>query len=79
VRYPISASEVFIQLGQPPNRIDIITSCKGLVFDNCWTEKVSIEVEEITLHFLDLENLRLNKKTVERPQDLGDLDNLRAK
>lgn len=69
----------FVQLGFPPNRIDIITSCEGLDFDPCYASRMQVEVDNLTLDFLDYKSLIINKKTVGRPQDLGDVDNLQKK
>ncbi len=69
----------FVQLGYPPNRIDIVTSCDGVVFETCYESKKQVIVGELTINFIDLENLKKNKKASARPQDLADLDNLDPK
>ena len=69
----------FIQLGYPPNRIDIVTSCDGVEFETCYSSKKQIEVEGLKIDFIDIENLKKNKKASARPQDLADLDNLEPK
>jgi len=69
----------FVQLGYPPNRIDLITSCDGVEFKECYNSKLEVEVDDIVINFIDLENLRKNKKASGRPQDMADLDNLKAK
>ena len=65
-----------IQLGYPPNRIDLITSLKGLMFENCYPERVQVEIQGVLIDFIDIENLKTNKKATGRPQDLADLENL---
>jgi hypothetical protein len=67
----------FIQLGYPPNRIDIITSCEGLSFEECYPTKDEIEIEGLKINFLDYESLLKNKEAVGRPQDLADVSNLK--
>ena len=69
----------FVQLGYPPNRIDIVLSCDGLDFESCYKSKVQITFDGLPIDFIDLENLKKNKKATGRPQDLADLDNLRGK
>ncbi len=69
----------FVQLGYPPNRIDIVTSCDGVVFETCYESKKQVIVGDLTINFIDLENLKKNKKASARPQDLADLDNLDPK
>ena len=65
-----------IQLGYPPNRIDLLTEVSGLDFDLCYPEKVVKEIDKIPLNFIDLQNLKINKKASGRYQDLADLENL---
>ena len=65
-----------VQLGQPPNRIDIITSATGVDFDTCYASRVQVVVDDVTVNFIDLENLKKNKKAAGRLQDLADLENL---
>jgi predicted nucleotidyltransferase len=67
----------FTQLGYPPNRIDIITSCEGVDFPSCYANKMQIEIDGLKVNFIDYENLLKNKQTVGRPQDLADVSNLK--
>jgi hypothetical protein len=65
-----------IQFGQPPNRIDIITSATGVDFATCYASRVQVVVDDVTVNFINLENLKKNKKATGRLQDLADLENL---
>ncbi|MEI6594860.1 MAG: hypothetical protein WCO28_04805 [Bacteroidota bacterium] len=65
-----------VQLGFPPNRIDIITSVSGLSFDECWSKKEIIISENDEVNYISLHHLRINKKTTGRERDLLDLKNL---
>ena len=65
-----------IQLGYAPNRIDIITTLPGVAFNECYDKRLSVEVDEVKVNFIDLENLRINKKASGRLQDLADLERL---
>ncbi len=67
----------FVQLGYPPNRIDIVTSCDGVEFDQCYQTKNQLIIDGLAIDFIDIDNLRKNKAASARPQDLADLDNLR--
>ena len=69
--------EQVIQLGYPPNRIDILTDIKGVDFTKCYSSKIEAAIEGTTVNFIDLDNLRKNKKATARHQDLADLENLR--
>ncbi len=65
-----------VQLGYPPNRIDILLSISGVIFDKCYAKRVVVEIDQVKVNFIDLENLKLNKKAAGRHQDLADLENL---
>jgi len=65
-----------IQLGYPPNRIDILTTLTGMKFGDCYEARVEIEIEGLHIHFIDLENLKKNKLATGRSQDLADAENL---
>ncbi len=65
-----------IQLGYPPNRIDLITTPDGVDFVTCYVARLEVEIAGIQVNFIDLENLRVNKRASGRLQDLADLENL---
>lgn len=65
-----------IQLGFPPNRIDIMTSVSGVEFDDCWKEKEVIDFEGERLNFISLRHLKINKLQTGRDKDKMDLKNL---
>ena len=65
-----------IQLGYPPNRIDLLTSISGVEFEDCYPKRVSIDVAGIKIDFIDIESLKKNKKASGRHKDLNDLENL---
>ncbi|MCJ7435796.1 MAG: hypothetical protein MUO77_20130 [Anaerolineales bacterium] len=65
-----------IQLGYPPERIDIITTPPGVDFDTCYANQVQVEMDGVLVNFIDLENLKRNKKASGRHQDLADVENL---
>ena len=68
--------EYVIQLGYPPNRIDILTKISGLEFEKCYKSRIKTNMDGITIDFINLENLKKNKKAIGRFKDLADLENL---
>lgn len=68
-----------VQLGAPPDRIDILSSTLGINFEACFEKKVIVEIDEVQYNFIDLEHLIENKKAVGRPKDLEDIKNLTDK
>jgi hypothetical protein len=69
-------SNQIVQLGNPPNRIDILTTLKQLKFEDCYTARVEVEIQDVKINFIDLENLKQNKRATGRPQDLADAESL---
>lgn len=65
-----------VQLGYPPNRIDLINSPDGVDFAECYETKIEIEIDDLKISVIDLENLKKNKKASGRLQDLADLEKL---
>jgi hypothetical protein len=65
-----------VQLGYPPSRIDILTSLSGVEFSECYSSRVTEEIDGVPVSFIDLENLKKNKKATGRHQDLADVENL---
>ncbi len=65
-----------IQLGYPPNRIDLLTIIPGVTFNACYSQREVIDIDGIPVNFIDLENLKKNKRASGRAQDLADLENL---
>ena len=71
-----SDPEDMVQLGLPPNRIDLFTGLKGVAFDSCFEVRSEILIDDVTAQVIDLTNLKKNKKATGKPQDLADLSNL---
>ncbi|MBU0487507.1 MAG: nucleotidyltransferase [Bacteroidetes bacterium] len=69
--------EMVVQLGNPPVRIDILTSVSGVAFPECFQSRVTVEIDGLQVNFIDLPSLRTNKKASGRHQDLADLENLK--
>ncbi len=65
-----------IQLGIPPARVEIFTTLKGVDFKKCYPLRLEAKIDGAPVNFIDLENLKKNKKAVGRLQDLADLENL---
>lgn len=65
-----------IQLGYPPVRIDVLTTLAGVDFEECFPTKVEVTLDDVVAYFIDIENLKRNKKASGRLQDLADLENL---
>ncbi len=67
-------ADVVIQLGYPPNRIDLLTSPSGVDFDTCWEDRLEIDMDGLTVPFIGLEGLKTNKRASARLQDKVDVE-----
>lgn len=67
-----------VQLGNPPNRIDLLTSVSGLDFADAFESRNMIPVHEHQVPFVSLEHLLINKRASGRPQDLADVSHLES-
>jgi len=72
------AHENIIQLGFPPNRIDILTSVDGIQFAESLSESLTIEVDGVPIHLIGIRKLIENKTASGRLQDLADVEKLQA-
>ena len=65
-----------VQLGYPPNRIDILTDLPDVVFKDCYLLREMAEFDGFVVNFIDLVNLKRTKQATGRHQDLADVENL---
>ncbi len=65
-----------IQLGVPPNRIDILTSITGVSFEEAWEGRAEVELSGVRINFIGRRALIKNKRSTGRPQDQADLEAL---
>ena len=69
--------DTVVQLGRPPQRIDLLTELDGVAFDDSYATREEVPIENVSVSFIGLEQLRKNKKASGRHQDLADLEHLR--
>ena len=67
-----------IQLGYPPNRIDLLTAIDGVQFSSSFADRKIIQLQEIELPVISLSHLIQNKLSAGRLQDLADAEKLSA-
>ncbi|MDQ3020774.1 MAG: nucleotidyltransferase [Bacteroidota bacterium] len=71
-----TSSDLIFQIGYPPVRIDILTSVEALNFDESFKNKEVKTIDGLNVNFLNLEDLKINKKAVGRKKDIADLEQL---
>jgi hypothetical protein len=68
---------VVVQLGLPPNRIDLRTAISGVEdFESAWRGRSEHLIRGLAVPFLDRARLRANKRASGRLKDLADLETL---
>ena len=65
-----------IQLGMPPNRIDMLTKLSGVEFGEVWGRRVEGDLGDLRVSFIDVRDLVKNKLASGRPKDHADLHEL---
>lgn len=63
-----------VQLGRPPNRIDLLTEITGVTFDAAWSRRVAGELDGVSVSFLGRDDLVANKRATGRTKDAADVE-----
>lgn len=67
-----------VQLGQPPRRIDLLTTIDGVAFEPCFARCEQVALAGVPLNIIGLEDFKTNKRATGRLKDLADLESLGA-
>ena len=65
-----------VRLGNPPLRIEILTTISGVDFADYYVNRIVDTIDEIDMNIINLNDLRINKQASGRLKDLTDLENL---
>jgi hypothetical protein len=65
-----------VQLGVPPNRVDLVTAIDGVSFDEAWAGRVSGTYGNVPVFYLGRDELIRNKRASGPAQDIADLEAL---
>ena len=65
-----------VRIGEPPLRIEVMTSVSGVDFDACYEQRIVDTIDGVQVNFITLSNLKANKFAAGRHKDLNDLENL---
>ncbi|MCC6265403.1 MAG: hypothetical protein IT169_17655 [Bryobacterales bacterium] len=65
-----------LQLGFPPNRIDLLTSISGVEFESAWARRIEGILFGQTVWFIGLDDLLRNKRASGRDKDLHDVSTI---
>ena len=65
-----------VRMGVPPLRIEVLTSVTGVTFDECYTGRDLVRIEDIEVPIISRVMLIKNKRASSRLKDLADVENL---
>ena len=65
-----------IQLGEPPVRIDLLTSITRVSWDAAWAGKVAGNYGDLPVYYIGRAQFLANKRATGRTQDIADLERL---
>ena len=68
----LQEEDVVFQIGNPPARIDPMTSISGVEFDDAWKNRTSFVIEGRHVGVIGRDELLRNKRATGRPKDLID-------
>ena len=65
-----------VRLGFPPVKIEMINTISGVTFEQVWGNRSHGSYGQVSVSFISLADLLVNKKASGRPKDLADYDEL---
>jgi hypothetical protein len=65
-----------IRLGEPPLRIELLTSISGVEFEECYRTRTRARIDGLRVNLISLHHLKQNKAASGRAKDLADLERL---
>jgi len=65
-----------LRMGIPPFRLEVSTSIDGVDFDDCYTRRVALKVNDVPVSMISFDDLIKNKKASGRLKDLADVEEL---
>jgi hypothetical protein len=66
--------DVVYQIGVPPQRIDILTSISGVEFDTAWPERLTVQIDDLSINVIGIRELYANKIACGRAKDQLDAE-----
>lgn len=72
----LSSADVVVRFGNPPNRVDILTTVAGVEFEPAYASRLHVKSGEIEVPVLSREYLVQSKRAAGRLRDLADLQSL---
>lgn len=71
-----SGEKTVLRMGVPPNRLEILSRIAGVEFAQCYSRRVMMQLDGLTVSVISETDLKKNKLATGRPQDAGDVQKL---
>ncbi len=71
-----NAKASILQLGLPPNRIDLLQTIEGVSFADAWEHRETAPYGDVLAHWIDLDNLIRIKERIDDPRHQADARDL---
>jgi len=68
-----TSTDLIVQFGVEPCRIDLLTGIDGLEFAEAWQNRITIALDDLEIFVLSKEDLLTNKVAAGRDKDQGDI------
>lgn len=68
-----TTSDQVVQLGVPPNRIDLVTGLSGVSFEEAWGSRIESTLDGLSVNFISKAVLIKNKTAAGRARDKADI------
>ena len=68
-----------IRMGNPPMRIELLTTISGVRFEECYSERTIDVIDDVEVQIINLEHLKRNKRVSGRQKDSSLNSNLESK
>ena len=72
----LNREDVMLSIGAPPLKIEVMTSIAGVDFNECFNDRIQVEVDGTLLNLINLQRLLENKTATGRLKDLADVEAL---
>ncbi len=72
----ITDRKQIIRMGFEPMRLELFTTIPAIEFDDCYPRREFVKIGKLSIPFIGLEDLKINKKASGRPKDLQDIEEL---
>ena len=69
----LTTAGMVFQMGLPPNRIDVLNRIEGVEYDDALPGRTFVEIDSMQIPVISRPDLLINKRTMNRPKDLGDI------